>query len=86
MGASSQFHGVQSEILPTFLEVFPRHLSYCRRKAFHDDGYYRVHELNLVSRFNKLRDTATELSLKETFLKTWNSLSNNNGNLDIQFN
>ena len=86
MGTSSQFHGVQLEILPTFLEVFLRHLSYCRRKAFHDDGYYRVNELNLVSRFNKLRDTATELSLKETFLKTWNSLSNNNGNLDIQFN
>ena len=76
MRASSQFHdGVQLKILPTLLEVFLRHLSYCRRKAFHDDGYDKINEFfnfqcNLVSRFNKLRDTVTELSSKETFLKT----------------
>ena len=40
---------------------------------------------NIASRFNKLRDTATELDSKETFLKTWSSVLNNNGNLNIQF-
>ena len=41
---------------------------------------------NLVSCFNKFRDTATELGSKETFWKTWNFLLNNNGNLNIQSN
>ena len=36
---------------------------------------------NLVSCYNKLKDTATELSSKEIFLKIWNSLLNNNENL-----
>ena len=45
--------------------------------------YPRCNELfnfkhNLVFRFRKLRDTATELGSKETFLKTWNSLLSNN--------
>ena len=35
----------------------------------------------------QLRVTASELdSSKETFVKAWSSLSNNNGNLNIQFN
>ena len=34
---------------------------------------------------SKLRDTATKLGSKETFLKTWNSLLNNYGNLNIPF-
>ena len=92
MGASSRFHGsVQLKTLPTLLEVFLAHLSFCRRKAFHDDGYDKINELfnfkhNLVSCFNKIRDTATELDSKETFLKSWNSFLNNNGKLNIQFN
>ena len=40
---------------------------------------------NLVSCFNKLRNTTNKLGSKETFLKTWNSLLDNNGNLNIQF-
>ena len=89
--ASSQFHdGVGLKTLPTLLEVFLRHLSYCRRKAFHDDGYEKINELfnfncNLVLRFKNLRDTDTALCSKETFLETWNSLLNNNGNYNIQF-
>ena len=43
MGASSQFNdGVQLKILPTLSEVFLRHLSYCRRQAFQDDGYDKI--------------------------------------------
>ena len=83
MGASSQFYaGIELKILPTLLEVFLRHLSYCGRQAFHDDGYDKINELfecNLVSCFNKIRDTATKL-------KIWDSLLNNNGNLNLQFN
>ena len=59
IGASSQFHdSVQLKILPALLEVFLRHLSYCRRKAFHDGGYDKINNLfnfkcNVASRFNK---------------------------------
>ena len=36
--ASFQFYnGIRLKISPTFLEVFLRHLSSCRRKAFHED-------------------------------------------------
>ena len=46
MGVSSQFHDeVQLKILPALLEVFLRHLSYCRRKVFHDDGFDKINEL-----------------------------------------
>ena len=92
LAASSHFcHGVQLEILPTLLGVFLRHLFCCCRSAFDDDGDDKINELfnfkcNLVSRFNKLRDTTIELGLKENILKTWNSALNKNGNLDIQFN
>ena len=41
---------------------------------------------NLVSCFNKQRDSATKLGSKETFLKTRNSFLNNLQNLNIQFN
>ena len=87
MEASSQFYyGVHLKILPIILQVFLRHLSYWRRKAF-----YKIDELSnfrcsLVSRLNKLRDTANKLGSKGTFLRTWNSLLNNNGTLNIQFN
>ena len=55
MGMSSQTHdNVKLEILPTLIEVYLRHLSFCRRKAFHRDGYDKIHELsnfkgNLIS-------------------------------------
>ena len=93
MAASSHFyHGVQLEILPTLLlGVFLRHLSCYCRKVFHDDGDNKINELfnskcNLVCRFNKVRDTTTELGLKENFLKNRNSVLHKNENLDIQFN
>ena len=39
MGTSSHTHdGVKLEILPTLTEVFLRHLSFCGRKAFYEDG------------------------------------------------
>ena len=41
---------------------------------------------NIISRFNKFRDTAIDLGSKKALLKTWNSLLNSNGNLNIQFN
>ena len=91
METSSHAHdGVKLEILPTLIEVFPRHLSICRSKAFHQYGYDKIHELSNykgnLSRFNKLRDMSIELGSKESFLKKWNSLLNINGTLKIQFN
>ena len=91
MGGSSELlDDVQLKILPIFLEVFLRHLSYWRRQAFHDNAYAKIDyffsfKYILVSQFNKFRNTATELDWKKTFLNTWYSLLNNNGNLNIQF-
>ena len=74
MGLSCNTHeDVKLQILPILVEVF-RHLSFCRRKAFYEDGYNRINELdnykgNLISRFNTLRDKAIELGSKESFLK-----------------
>ena len=64
--------------LTTLLGVFLMHLSYCRRKAF-NDALDNINELlnfkcNLVSRLSKLEDTAADLGLKDTFLRTLNSL------------
>ena len=73
MGPSSQFHdGIQLEILPRLLEVFLRHLPYCRRKAFHDNEYDKINELfnfkcNLVSRFNNLRILLLNWAQKKLF-------------------
>ena len=39
---------------------------------------------NPVFRFNKLRFIATVLDSKENLLKTWNSLLNDNGNVNVQ--
>ena len=52
---------VRLEILPTLIEVFLRRLSFCRRKAFYEDGYNKINELdnykgNLISRFKTLKD------------------------------
>ena len=92
MGSFSHFHdGVQLKALPSILEVFLKYLSYCRSKAFHDDGYDKINELsnykgNFFFRINDLSDTVTKFGFKETILKTWNFLLKNNGNLNIQFN
>ena len=81
MGTSSQSHdGIHLKILPTLLEVFLRHLSYCREKTF-NETYDKINEFpnfknNLVCQFNKIQDTATQLGSKDTFLRTWNSLLN----------
>ena len=80
MGTSCHTHdSVKLEILPKLLQVFLRHLSYCRRKAFYEDGYSKIHEFsnykgNLISRFNKLRATSIKLGFIESFLKKWNSI------------
>ena len=65
-------------------------LSYCRRKAF-NEVYDKINEFsnfkhNLVFRFNKLQDTATELGSKDTFLRIQNSLLNYNRSLNMKFN
>ena len=88
---SSHSHdGMKLEILPTLIEVFIRHLSFCRRKAFYEDGYNKIHELsnnkgNLISRFNVLCEMSTALGSKKSFLKKWNSLLNINETLNISF-
>ena len=79
-----------NKFLPTLLEVFLMHLSYCRRKAF-NNAYDKINEFsnfkyNLVSQLNKLQDSATELASKDTFLRTCNSLLNYDQNLNIQCN
>ena len=91
IGTSSKSHDrIHLKKLPTLLQEFLKHLSYCRRKAF-NDGYNKINEFsnfkyNLVSRFNKLLVTATELRSKKTFWRTWNSLLNCNQSLNTQFN
>ena len=72
MGTSSQSHdGIHLKSLPKLLKVFLRYLSHCRRKNV-NEAYDEINEFsnfkyNLVSRFNKLQDTATELGSKDTF-------------------
>ena len=63
MGASSQFNdGVQLKILPTLSEVFLRHLSYCRRQAFQDDGYDKIN-VKTLSVILSLASTSSEILL-----------------------
>ena len=58
MGTYSRTHDeVKLETLSTLIEVFLTHLSFCRRKAFHEDEYDKIHGLannrgNLISSFN----------------------------------
>ena len=73
------------------VEVILRHLSFCRRKAFYEDGYDKINELdnykrNIISHFNTLRDKAIELGSKESFLKKWKFLLNRKDSPNIQFN
>ena len=77
------------KILPTLLEVFLRHLSYYHWKTF-NEAYYKINEFsnfkyNLVSQFNKLQDTATELGSKSASLRTWKSLLNYDQSINIKF-
>ena len=71
MATSSRTHdGIKLEILQILIEVFLRHVNFCRRKAFYGDGYDKISELsnlkgNLVSCFNKLKDMSVELGSKE---------------------
>ena len=41
--------GVKLEILPKFIEAFLRHLSFCRRKAFQEDGNDKIHTIKKIS-------------------------------------
>ena len=91
MATSPHTHdGVKLESLQTLIEIFLRHIIFCRRKAFYGDGYEKIQELtnfkgNLDSRFNKLRDMSIELGSKQSFLRKWNSLLNTSGTLNIRF-
>ena len=89
--ANKTHEDVKLEIFPILIEVFLRHLSFCRRKAFYKDGYNEINELdkykgNLISRFNTLKDKAIELGSKKSFLKKWELLLDRNELLTIQFN
>ena len=92
MGLSYKtYEDVRLEILPILIEVFLRHLSFYRRKAFYEDGYKKINELdnykgNLISRFKTLKDKAMELGSKKSFLKKWKFLLDRNKSLNIQFN
>ena len=82
---------IKLEIFPTLIEVFMRHLSFCRRKAFYKDGYDKINELdnykgNLISKFKNLKDKTAELGSKQSFLKKWKPLLDQNELLNIQFN
>ena len=79
------------KFFPILIEVFVRHLSLCRRKAFHEDRYNKINELdkykgNFISRFKTLKDKAIELGSKKSFLKKWRFLLDRNEVLNIQFN
>ena len=81
---------IKLEIFPTLIEVFIRHLFFCRRKAFYEDGYDKINELdnykgNLISKFKNLKDKTAELSSKQSFLKKWEPLLDQNKILNIQF-
>ena len=62
--------GIHSKIVPTLLEVFLRHLFHCRTKAFNEtydkNNEFSNFKCNLVSRFNKLQDTAGEIGWGDT--------------------
>ena len=92
MGLYNNTHeNIKLEIFPILIEVFLRHPSFCRRKAFYKDRYNEINELdkykgNLISRFNTLKDKAIELGSKKSFLKKWELLLGQNELLTIQFN
>ena len=85
------YEDVRLEILPTLIKVFLRHLSFCRRKAFYEDGDNKINELdnykgNLISRFKILKDKAIEFGSTKFFLKKWRLLLDKNESLNIEFN
>ena len=61
MGLSyDTYEDVRLEILPILIEVFI-HLSFCRRKAFYEDRYNKINDLdnykgNIISRFKTLSE------------------------------
>ena len=73
--------GIKLEILPTLIEVFLRHLSFCHRKTFYEGGYDKIHELlnYFISSFNRLRDKSIGLKriFSEDFTPSWRFLLNN---------
>ena len=84
------YEDVRLEILPTLIKVFLRHLSFCRRKAFYEDGDNKINELdkykgNLISRFKTLKDKAIEFGSTKFFLKKWRLLLDKNESLNIEF-
>ena len=80
MGLYNNTHeNIKLEIFPILIEVFLRHLSFCRRKAFYKDGYNKINGLdnykgNLSSRFKTCKDKAIELGSEKSFLKKWELL------------
>ena len=61
------------------------------KRGFDEDGYEKINKLSNfkcspASRISKLRDSAIELGSKNTFLKTLNSILNNHGSFNMQFN
>ena len=72
IGTSSQLHDdVHLKFSTRTFKVFLRHFSRCHRKAFYE-GYDKINELSnfechLITRFNKLRHTSSELGLKDNF-------------------
>ena len=84
MGISSQSHnGIHLKILPTLLEGFLRHLSYCCRKAF-NKAYNKINKFSLNSTSSKI--LLINQIKKDTFLRTCKSLLNYNRSLNMQFN
>ena len=79
-------------LYPNFKTTYIRRF-YLRRvsQTFYKGGCDNINELScfkcsLASRINTLRDTAIELKSKDIFFKTWKSLLNNNGSLNILLN
>ena len=89
LGSFDKTHeDVKLEIFPTLIEVFIRHLSFCRRKTFYKDGYNKINEFdnykgNVISRFKNLKDETAELGSKKSFLTKWEPLLDQNELLTI---
>lgn len=85
-----KYDDVELEILPMLIEVFLRHLFFCKRKTFYGDDYSKINELinyksNLISRFNSLTEKAIVIGSKELFLKKWKLLLDRKESLNIHF-
>ena len=77
---TKNFHGCIFSILAVIQHIMgnaPNVVCPRCKKLFYFKG-------NLAFRFSKLRLTAAELGSKGNFLKTWNSILNVNGNVNVQ--